>query len=376
MMDAFGDSLALVGLGSEGDLVGKWIDKDFNGIKYKFFSIATSTLDAKKPFIPLRIVRYLQFRRHRKAIMSIGIGNVFTQAPEVLLAIQSWKCQSICFYFAAIANILQMPRYRWARRFASQYETLLCKALRKVDVILAAADKREIDEFVTRTHGVISTSRIISFPTRVDTEIFHPHPKEKARKYLNLPLDATIFVSCARINRRKGWNLILDAFQFFKETHPNSQLVYVGDGEDRQALENAILQRGLAKCVSITGFQAPATIAQYDSAGDIFLNGSYFEGWPIAQLEAIACGAIVVSTDVSGARELIIDGENGYVVKSRDPRLFAEAMADANGLPNPNRISLEIASRYTVFSLARDLRTLWPSLGAIQVERLFNSIQR
>jgi glycosyltransferase involved in cell wall biosynthesis len=362
MMDAFGDRLALVGLSCDDTPVGKWVDKDFNGINYKFLAVGTVNSTAKKPLIPLRIVRFLQFLRHHKAIMSLGIRNVFTQAPEALLAIFFWEWKSICFYFAAIENILRMPRYRWAKYFASLYESLLCKALRRVEVILAAADEREIYEFVTRTREAIPTSRIIKFPTRVDTKIFHPYPKDKARELLKLSPDATIVISCARINRRKGWDLVLDAFQIYNEQCPTSQLVFVGDGEDRPVLEEAILKRNLTRCVSITGFQTPSIIALYNSACDMFLNGSHFEGWPIAQLEAIACGATVVSTDVSGTRDLIICGKNGFVVQGRDPRFFAKAMLDATQLTNPSCISVEIADRYAVSGLARDLGKLWTPL--------------
>jgi glycosyltransferase involved in cell wall biosynthesis len=82
-------------------------------------------------------------------------------------------------------------------------------------------------------------------------------------------------------------------------------------------------------------------------------------------VEQLACGKPLVSTDVSGADEMIVDGENGYVVKSRNPGLFADAIRKALALPNARRVSREIAvSKYSEEAVWDSFQTLLRKNGA------------
>ena len=58
----------------------------------------------------------------------------------------------------------------------------------------------------------------------------------------------------------------------------------------------------------------------------IFALPSYREGLPTAVVEAAACGRPVVATDVPGCREVVIDGENGFLVPAKNPQALAEAL--------------------------------------------------
>ena len=73
---------------------------------------------------------------------------------------------------------------------------------------------------------------------------------------------------------------------------------------------------------------------------------SYREGLPKALLEAASCGRAMVTTDVPGCRELVIKGENGWVVPVRDPVALADALQEA--IENP-----DMRMRYIKESRAR-----------------------
>jgi len=363
MMSAFGNRLALVGFSSDDTPTGIWVEKEFNGTIFKFLSVARIIPTSKKPLIPLRLFSYLNIVRRRKAIMSLGIRNVFTQEIAVILAVRRWGWWSICYTFPGIGNPLTQSRYRWARIFARVFDSVLVRALKGVDTILAAADNREIESFVQRTNGQIPASRISQFPTRVDTAYFRPFDRSDARRNLGIPQEGPIIVSCGRISSRKGWDLVLDAFRLVLSSHPKARLYFVGDGEDRGALEKRIAKWRMAGSVIVTGFQDPSKVVLYNSACDVFVSGSHWEGWPVAQLEALACGAVIVSTDVSGAREIAVNGENGFVCPSRDPREFADAIGKALLLRNTAATSLAIAGRFSISSLAPDLGRLWAAVS-------------
>ena len=83
----------------------------------------------------------------------------------------------------------------------------------------------------------------------------------------------------------------------------------------------------------------------------------------MAMLETLECGKPIVSTNVSGAKDMIRQGQNGFVVEKRDPAEFAKGMGDALKLQGSQQISLGIAENYALKNLARDLGALWKPLS-------------
>ncbi len=115
----------------------------------------------------------------------------------------------------------------------------------------------------------------------------------------------------------------------------------------------------LVSSVHITGYQNSNKVLKWLNIADLILVGSHKEGWSISMLESLACGKGIVSTDVSGAQELISEGKNGYVVQSRNPLEYAIGIKKGLELNNTFDISLEIVSKYTLSSLKNDLGKLW-----------------
>jgi glycosyltransferase involved in cell wall biosynthesis len=101
-----------------------------------------------------------------------------------------------------------------------------------------------------------------------------------------------------------------------KGDFPSLHGLIIGDGPLRQALESHAAQLGLRSSVTFTGHLEDVAPAM--SCMDLFALLSYAEGLSVANIEAIATGLPCIVTDVGGARELVIDSENGYVVDVRD----------------------------------------------------------
>jgi glycosyltransferase involved in cell wall biosynthesis len=362
MMKVFGNRLALVGICTDDTPIGRWAKRNFDGVEYNFFAVGRMIPSSRKPFIPGRLTAYLWIKKYKRQILSLEIRSVFIRTSEVLLAVKDWGWNSVCYELAGLNNPLVMPRYSWAKLFAGLYGKRFLSALRAVDVVLAAGDRNAIDEFVANSAGLFSRQRIIQFPTRVDTDIFHPIPSECAKAVIGLEGRRPIVTTCGRINWVKGWEFIIETFQLFNRVWPEAMLIFVGDGEDRPRLEKKIERQGLASCVKITGFLPHEKVAVYLSASDLCVVGSLKEGWSLAMLEALACGKPIVSTDVSGARDMIVEGGNGYIVEKRDPKCFADAMNRALAIKGAQEISLRVAEKYAVKNLARDLGRLWHAL--------------
>ena len=109
-------------------------------------------------------------------------------------------------------------------------------------------------------------------------------------------------------------------------------------------LSNKAQRLGIAESIQITGFIPHAEVNIYLNAADLCVVASHREGWSLAMLEILACGKPLVSTDVSGAKDMIYQGENGFIVEERNPRLFADAILKTLELKNAGKISKEIAA--------------------------------
>jgi glycosyltransferase involved in cell wall biosynthesis len=264
--------------------------------------------------------------------------------------------------FAGVENPLKISRYAVARRIWPVFDWALFSALKRANLILACADEEAIGKLVQRSHGRISRESVVQLPTCVDTEEFFPMDVSRVRRDLGMSQEATIFAASGRIGWFKGWELLLDAFTTLLLRRPGSQLFFIGDGEDRPRLESAIAARGLYSTVHITGFQTHSQIARYLNAANVVVSGSYAEGWSVAMLEALACGKPLVSTKVSGANQMILPGKNGFIVQSRSPVEFAEAMENVLELRDVEPISTGIARKYSMTRLGERLGTLWPPL--------------
>ncbi|OHB60349.1 MAG: hypothetical protein A2167_00330 [Planctomycetes bacterium RBG_13_46_10] len=363
MMMAFGNRLALVGVSTDDTPVGKWIKKDIDGIDYDYFAFAHRQVRGKKPSIPARITGYLAVRKFNKQILSKGIKCVFIQSPEILIAVHTWGWRSICYCFPGVENPLQMPRYGWGKMFAGLYEKKLFSTLRNVDTILASADDEAIADLVDKSCGELYSERVIKFPTRVDTDVFKPLDKNVVRAELGIVQTDNIIVSCGRLNLVKGWDFLLEAFKVVKRSNPYTKLIFVGDGEDRQKLNDKAQELGIESSIIVTGFVGADSVVKYLNASDLYVVGSLKEGWSVAMLEALACGKPIVSTAVSGARDMIVEGANGFVIDGRDPKQFAEAMNSALALKEADKVSLGIADKYTLKNLAIDLGKFWKPLA-------------
>jgi glycosyltransferase involved in cell wall biosynthesis len=315
----FGNCLALTGAVADDTPIGRWTEKTIDGIQFPFFAyIKIPSKMNKKPIIPYRLKTYMALKKHLRRIRSFGACNVFVQCPEIMMAISSYEWNSICFRFPGVQDEMKYSRYSWAKYFSRPFNFAFQKSLQSADMILASADKDSIDEVIIRSRGRLNRNKLISFPTRVDTDIFSPMDKNFCRESLNISSQDFVVISCTRLAWSKGWELVFDSFVDLLNKKPNAKLIFVGDGEDRVKVDSKIFKQRLEHKIIVTGSVDKSEVPFYLNAADVYVAGSYREGWSNSMLEALACALPMVSTNVSGASEMIIEGQNGFIVDSRD----------------------------------------------------------
>ena len=126
-----------------------------------------------------------------------------------------------------------------------------------------------------------------------------------------------------RLNTQKRHDRAISVAKTLKELGYDFELWIIGDGELREKLENQIIEAGLQDVVKLKGFIKPpySKLAQ----ADIFLNTSEAEGFSLVVAEAFCLGIPVVSTNVSGPRELLGDSEYG-ILTSQEEKDIASAV--------------------------------------------------
>jgi glycosyltransferase involved in cell wall biosynthesis len=360
LIKVLGNRLALVGWASScSEPVGSWFDKEIDGVVYRYFAIGREKRSTSKPLIPARIITWLQIKRYLSRILSIGISNIIIEEHSILMAIKGRSGYNLCYCFPGVEPPLSISRYPLAKWLSAFFDYLFFQSLdRKANRILAAADEIAIEGLKRRARGKLNRKDIVSFPTRVDTDIFHPSDRLLTRKKLGFPTDAIIAVTTGRIHWAKGWTFLLESFKLFHEQFPASLLIFLGEGVERRVLEQHALTLGLQESVVVAGYHSPPVIAEHLQAADLFVMGSLKEGWSTVLVEALACHVPIVTTRFSSADTIVRHGVNGFIM-DRDPIEFSKAMESALHLPETTGYAESVIDRYALNNLERDLFKVW-----------------
>lgn len=139
---------------------------------------------------------------------------------------------------------------------------------------------------------------------------FEPRSEEtrgRLRDSVGIPDDAVLCLTVGRLEPVKGYNLQVEAIRALKEKEIWSKLffVWIGPGSQEQSLAEAIRSLGVADRVKILGQRWD--IPDWLDASDIFLLPTYYEGMPLAIMEAMAKGLAVAASSVSGIPEELGD---------------------------------------------------------------------
>ena len=336
MLPPCGNNLILVGTTTDDDTpIRMWVKRKFYGIEFDFFSMKRVVPSASKPLVPGRIsdVLLLKSSLHKVLSTAPAYDYIFTQSHEVLHCLPNNLMEKTCFVSAGLTNPLSISRYSWARVLAKIYDKYyLMPKVAKVRWHLAAADQKSKEDFARRSGGLVDVESIISFPTRFNDKYFRIMSIGECRATLSISPETKVFVTVGRLNWFKGWQLMIDAFKLYEQKHSDSLLFFIGDGEDESKIRIYVSEKSLNEKVVLAGKKNQKEIAEYLNAANVFVMGSFAEGWSTTLVEASACGVPCVVTEFSSAKEMITDGENGFVVCNREPKTFAENMEKATQL--------------------------------------------
>jgi glycosyltransferase involved in cell wall biosynthesis len=178
-----------------------------------------------------------------------------------------------------------------------------------------------------RGHYDVGDCPIEIIPNAADTELFHPRLREKARDTIRRDWGCdhshVVFLFAGGEWRRKGLELAIESFA--KARSKKSILVVAGNDPQAGEFRELSGRLGVDDRIRWLGFRKD--IAQLYAAADVFLFPSAYEAFSLATIEAASTALPVVMCDISGAHELLGDGQGGMIV-SRDAYDLARAIDD------------------------------------------------
>jgi len=198
-------------------------------------------------------------------------------------------------------------------------------------------------EVGSRKSAVRDRKMITVIPNGI-APIGEPEEEEVAlmRSELGIPSNAVVVGTVGRLAHVKGHDRFLTAFAACRLPtsrlrrgfvgQADLQLLLIGDGPARGALEEQARELGIGKRVVFAGYREDAR--RLIAAMDLFVLPSRSEGLPVALLEAMDAGVPVMATDVGESRAVIEDGECGVVLPDDEgawPELIVECLAEAGG---------------------------------------------
>jgi glycosyltransferase involved in cell wall biosynthesis len=216
-------------------------------------------------------------------------------------------------------------------------------------------------EDLLRSLGV-PHERLTRIPNGVDL------PGESGRE----PQDETTVAALGMLFRKKGFDVLIDAFREVRERVPTARLVIAGEGGERSGLEDRVRAHHLEACVELPGVLDEPGKRRLLERASLFVSSSRREPFSNANLEALAAGLPIVATDVGGNREMIDEGQNGFLVPPEDPRALAAAIVrllkDRALAAKLGRAARERARSYSWRTIGDRYADLYQTLASASVE--------
>jgi glycosyltransferase involved in cell wall biosynthesis len=181
----------------------------------------------------------------------------------------------------------------------------------------------------------VSDSKIFARPYQVPDITALLQPSDRP---LPDPIHRPVFLYIGQLIPRKGLQQLLAACRLLQEQGCDRYTLWViGDGAQRQELQAFSQQHQLEESVHWLGWVEYSQLGAYLQTSDVFVFPTLEDIWGMVLLEAMAFGKPVVSSRWAGASELVIEGENGYLIDPYQPEEIASAMRQL--IDHPERIS-------------------------------------
>ncbi len=182
------------------------------------------------------------------------------------------------------------------------------KCFKNIDdvVVMTEKAKKEYEEWLEKSN---SKAKVYNISNMIDkTEV------EDVANFSNKEI-----ISVGRLEKVKDFPTLIDVFNLVHKEMPDVKLKIVGEGSQRQVIEERIEKYNLKDAVTITGKITSEQVKEELKKASAFVLSSVCESFSLVLCEAMECGLPVFSFDIEvGPKEIINNGYNGFLIKDRD----------------------------------------------------------
>ncbi|WP_338752825.1 glycosyltransferase [Bacillus sp. FJAT-52991] len=268
------------------------------------------------------MIQYLKEYKPDSLLSALNHTNIIAICAVLLANVQTKV-------FVSVHNQLTQFSTNYSRRFVVKLIPFLMKwSFRKAEKVIAVSN------------GVAEDlQRKIKLPQEKIQVIYNPVVDaglmKKAKEKIDHPWfessELPVILATGRLEAEKDFSSLIQAFARVRQKKL-AKLIILGEGQEREQLEELIESLGLKDDVWMPGFVVNPYA--YMNKADLFVLSSQYEGLPTVLIEALACGSEVISTDCpSGPREVLQNGQYGLLVQVKDVEGMSQAII--NKLESP-----------------------------------------
>ena len=246
---------------------------------------------------------------------------------------QKYQIPYITMYhtLGAVKNAIGIGEGEPALRIVSERDTIAdCQKV----IVATENEKQDLIRF----YGALP-EKVGVVPCGVNMDIFKPVDKMSARQKLGLS-DKKIILYVGRIDPLKGIDQLLKTMPLLKNQDSPRLIIIGGDENSREEvgrLQKLCAELDISDRVTFQGLIKQDKLSDYYSAADVCVVPSYYESFGLVPLESLACGTPVVATDVGDLKNIIRQGETGYIVPDNAPDKLAASISLALAKPRLDR---------------------------------------
>ena len=312
-----------VAAGGHGELFEKLYKKDIKTVTIRNFS----NIPGIKNFLALWEIFHLIKRFNPDVLYLLSSEAGFTGSfagnfyrlvfwrknPKIIYRIGGWA-------FKEPENIIIKKIYLWAEKISAPFK----------DIMITNS---EFDRHLAIKNKIVESDKIVTIYNGLNLHELKFLPKKEALNFLKEKIfhnskfiihNSVTICTIANLYKNKGLDFLILATARIKKPQPNWRLVIIGEGPERQKLENLIKKHKLENYVILAGRISDAY--QYLKAFDLFVLPSIKEGQPWVILEAMAAGVPIVATNIAGIPEMIENEKSGLLVEPADFDALAMAI--------------------------------------------------
>jgi glycosyltransferase involved in cell wall biosynthesis len=353
----YGDDVTLItgpSLGAEGSLLDKYQDPDLKTI------LVPELIRSIRPWTDLRAARILQ-----KHLTQLRPDVVHTHSAKagILGRSVAWKLKIPCVVHTVHGAPFH-PYQAWPVRKLYQ----ICErwAARRCHRLISVADA--MTDLLVEAK-IAERSKFVTIYSGMDIEPFLNADQNRLqlRKDLGIRPEDIVVGKIARLFHLKGHQYLLACAQRVVQADPRIRFLLVGDGILRESLEKEIASMGLKNHFIFTGLVPPHEIPELIGAMDMLMHVSLREGLARALPQALLAGKPVISYDIDGAKEVVIEGQTGILLPPKSIQPLGDAILKlANDADLRTRLGLQgrllCQERFGHQSMTKQIRRLYQQI--------------